>query len=86
MNFFFAQNWGDDIALDDGEGSDIGSELTEEMNQEEVTVVKKKKKVKLDSFEKFRRDRQKQVHSSAYTRAGGGATPRKSSPDPRGEH
>ena len=64
----FASNWDNEIALDDGEGSDIGSELTEEMNHEEVVVVKKKKKVKLDSFEKFRIERQKQVREKKIKR------------------
>ena len=40
----FANAWDDDIKLDDGEGSDIGSELTEEMNQNIEVKVKKKKK------------------------------------------
>ena len=59
----FANAWDDDIKLDDGEGSDIGSELTEEMNQNIEVKVKKKKKVKLDSFEKFKRDRRRAVRA-----------------------
>ena len=34
------------IKLDDGEGSDVGSELTEDMEQKVEVKVKKKKKVK----------------------------------------
>ena len=63
----FAGSWDDEIALDDGEGSDIGSELTEDMEVAEE-VVKKKKKVKLDSFEIFRRERKRQVRAKAEKR------------------
>ena len=41
-----ANRWDDEIKLDDGEGSDVGSELTEDMEQ--VVDVKAKKKKKLN--------------------------------------
>ena len=36
--------WDDDIKLDDGEGSDIGSELTEEMNQNVEVKARRRRK------------------------------------------
>ena len=59
----FASGWTDDIQLDDGEGSDVGSELTEDMEQNVEVKVKKKKKVKLDSFEKFKLERRRAVRA-----------------------